>query len=227
MSMFWITHRYPLAIAVVLLALSQAVGAEEILTGKCVSVIDGDTIKILHEGRELTVRLEGIDAPESGDDYSNKAKRFASGLVFGKTVTVRVKELDRYGRTVGRVILGDKDVSLALVQAGLAWHYTQYSSDPKLAEAEALARSAEINIWSLPNPLPPWERENLRASAQDSANAAATRTDQALVYHGNRQSRVFHAPWCRYYSCKNCTVVFQSRDAAIQAGYRPGGHCNP
>ena len=41
-------------------------------------------------------------------------------MVFGKEVTVRVKELDRYGRTVGRVFVEDTDVSLELVRAGLA-----------------------------------------------------------------------------------------------------------
>ena len=46
-------------------------------------------------------------------------------------------------------------------------------------------------------------------------------------YHGNVDSKVFHRPGCRYYNCKNCTKVFKTRDAAIRAGYRPGGHCKP
>lgn len=70
-------------------------------------VTDGDTIKVLRDGRAVTVRLEGIDCPEAGDDFSTKAKNFTSSLVFGKTVTVRVKETDQYGRLVGRVLVDD------------------------------------------------------------------------------------------------------------------------
>lgn len=50
---------------------------------------------------------------------------------------------------------------------------------------------------------------------------------QGLVYHGNVQSHIFHGPGCRYYDCKACSAVFESREAAIKAGYRPCKVCNP
>jgi len=52
--------------------------------------------KVLRSGKETKIRLEGIDCPESGEPFSAKAKKFTSSLVFGKTVTLRVKETDRY-----------------------------------------------------------------------------------------------------------------------------------
>lgn len=186
--------------------------AEE-FAGKCVGVIDGDTITVLRQGVETKIRLEGVDCPEGGEPFSAKAKKFTSALVFGREVTVRASGSDRHGRTVGTVSVEGKDLALALVQAGLAKHDTRYSSDQKLAEAERIAKAAEIGIWSLPPP--PSEVEPAVASKG------------SVVYHGNRRSRVFHAPWCRYYNCKNCTVVFRSREQAIRSGYRPGGHCNP
>ena len=39
-------------------------------SGKCVGVSDGDTIKVLRDGREARIRLEGIDCPESGEPFS-------------------------------------------------------------------------------------------------------------------------------------------------------------
>ena len=42
----------------------------------------------------------------------------------------------------------------------------------------------------------------------------------ATEYHGNRQSKIYHAPYCRYYDCKNCTAVVQSEEEAQNAGYR-------
>lgn len=57
-----------------------------------------------------------------------------------------------------------------------------------------------------------------------SASGAAAWT---VSYHGNARSKVFHQASCRYYDCKNCTVAFPSRDAAIRAGYRPCKICKP
>ena len=36
---------------------------------------------------------------------------------------VETEKLDRYGRTVRKVVVGESDVNLALVATGLAWHY--------------------------------------------------------------------------------------------------------
>lgn len=49
----------------------------------------------------------------------------------------------------------------------------------------------------------------------------------AQNYHGNVQSRIFHAPNCRYYSCAACVAVFPSREKALAAGYRPCKVCKP
>ena len=74
--------------------LTPAYLSAQTFSGKCVGVTDGDTIKVLRSGIETKIRLEGIDCPESGDAFSAKANKFTSSLVFGKTVTVRVKETE-------------------------------------------------------------------------------------------------------------------------------------
>ena len=79
-------------------------------------------------GSYRPIPLEGIDAPERGQDFATKAKQFTSSLVFGKHVHILPREKDRYGRLVARVRVDDTDVSLELVKAGLAWHYKKYSS---------------------------------------------------------------------------------------------------
>ncbi len=50
-----------------------------------------------------------------------------------------------------------QDVSLAVVKAGLAWHYREYSRDKALADAELSARTAKQGLWSAPDPTPPWD----------------------------------------------------------------------
>jgi micrococcal nuclease len=86
--------------------------------GKVVGVTDGDTITVLVERRAIKVRLAEIDTPEKGQPYGSHAKQALSGLVFGKVATVREQTRDRYGRTVGRVYVGGRDVNAELVRAG-------------------------------------------------------------------------------------------------------------
>ena len=64
-------------------------------TGKCVGVSDGDTIFVMNEGKAVKIRLEGVDCPESHQDYGTKAKEFTSSMVFGKDVTVKEKDKDQ------------------------------------------------------------------------------------------------------------------------------------
>jgi hypothetical protein len=52
-------------------------------------------------------------------------------------------------------------------------------------------------------------------------------TTNEAAYSGNVSSRKFHRGSCRYASCKNCTAKFGSRKEAIDAGYTPGGCCDP
>ncbi len=128
-------------------------------SGKVVGVADGDTITVLHSGKGERIRLHGIDCPEKRQAFGNRAKQFASALVFGKTVTVSVLDVDHYGRTVGEVILPDGRVlNHELVKGGLAWWYRRYAPDDgTLAQLEADAKAAKRGLWADPDPVPPWE----------------------------------------------------------------------
>lgn len=64
---------------------------------KVVSVTDGDTINVLHDGRQVKVRLYEIDAPEKEQDCGQKARDLTAALVAGKNVDVDQKDMDRYG----------------------------------------------------------------------------------------------------------------------------------
>ena len=141
--------------------------------GKVVAVHDGDTISVMRSGRAERVRLDGIDSPERGQEYSKQAKLFLSEMIFGRIVAVEARDRDRYGRTVGRVVLDGRDAGLELVKAGLAWHFTHYSADPLLARAEREARAARRGLWTQPNPLPPWEFRHRASRARGVARLVA------------------------------------------------------
>lgn len=74
-------------------------------SGPVVSVLDGDTIEVLHNTGAERIRLNGIDCPEKGQAYGQRAKQAASELVYAKEVTLQTYGLDKYGRTIADVIL--------------------------------------------------------------------------------------------------------------------------
>ena len=91
-------------------------------SGRVVGVTDGDTITVLHNGRGEKIRLYGIDCPEKRQAFGSKAKQFTSQLAFGKDVTIVGHGKDKYGRTLGDVILPDgKNLNEELVYNGFAW----------------------------------------------------------------------------------------------------------
>lgn len=138
---------------------------------RVVAVHDGDTITAKADRTSLRVRLEGIDCPEAGQPWSQQARKATSEWVFRKDVRLESRGTDDYGRTVGRVFVGDRNLSLELVKAGYAWHFTRYSRDPTLAAAEREARAAKRGLWQDRAPVAPWEwrqRQALEhARAQD------------------------------------------------------------
>lgn len=141
----------------VLLILLLAVAAPQSFQGKVVAVHDGDTITVLHDKEQIKVRFEGIDAPETKQDFGTKARQALSKKVFGKQVTVEWTEKDQYGRTLGKVILDKRWINNEMVQDGMAWHYKRYSKDKTLSASEEKAKKAKKGLWSQPNPTPPWE----------------------------------------------------------------------
>lgn len=77
------------------------------LEGKVVGVADGDTITVLSAvNRQARVRLQGVDAPESQQAFGQVSKQSLSDLIFGRQVIVEYEKTDRYGRTLGKVLVG-------------------------------------------------------------------------------------------------------------------------
>ena len=140
-----------------LLAIPLTVCARYEVTGLVVGVHDGDTITLrCADGRKLKVRLEGIDAPEIGQPYGDVSRLALDGMVYRRNVTIVPVTVDKYGRTVARVLVGGLDVNLELVRLGLAWRYDRYSLEAALGAAQLQAKAAGLGLWHDPNPTPPW-----------------------------------------------------------------------
>lgn len=125
-------------------------------------VVDGDTIKVAKNGQEETVRLLGIDTPESVaprkpvECFGKESSLYLTKLVQGKRVSLEQdssqSSYDRYGRLLAYVFLEDgTNINKTLIHEGYAFEYTYdtpyiYQEDFKAEEEQA--RENERGLWS-------------------------------------------------------------------------------
>jgi endonuclease YncB( thermonuclease family) len=141
----------------------------ETIVGNVVGVVDGDTVTVLDADKvQHNIRLSGIDAPEKAQPFGQRSKENLSNWVFNKQVTVEIGKTDRYGRSLGKVLVEGVDANLEQVKAGFAWHYKAYereqpAEDRKVyARAEAGARAARAGLWRDAVQMPPWDWRSCR-----------------------------------------------------------------
>lgn len=149
------------------------------ISGKVISIIDGDTYDILLEGKKtMRVRMEGIDAPEKGMPFYRVAKNYLGKLCFEKRVRLDIQSKDMHGRTIAYSYLDNGlELSHEMVKAGLAWHFKKYSNDSSLANLEIKARNLRLGLWTNPHPMSPWKNRKLHRagiSTKDSFNIIRT-----------------------------------------------------
>jgi endonuclease YncB( thermonuclease family) len=105
-----------------LLLLAAQTAAADTLSGRVVSVANGDTLTVLDQDREQhKVRLSGIDAPEKSQPFGQRSKQSLSDLSYGRSVSVEWRKRDRYRRIVGKVLEGGRDVNFEQVRRGVGY----------------------------------------------------------------------------------------------------------
>lgn len=128
------------------------------------SVTDGDTIKVNINGKIETIRLIGIDTPETvdprkvvqcfGKEASNKAKELLNGKKVRLEADSTQGERDKYNRLLRYVFIeGGAFYNKIIIAEGYAHEYT-YNSNPykyqtEFIEAEKNAREAGKGLWNV------------------------------------------------------------------------------
>jgi endonuclease YncB( thermonuclease family) len=133
---------------------------DAVFSADVVKVIDGDTLDVRHQGRQLRVRLFGIDAPEWQQEFSPQAKEFLRQRVEGQRVELRSRGWDKYDRLVAEVYIGGESLNEELLREGLAWVHIYYCNEPicrKWRQWEREARTARRGLWQKDTPVPPWQ----------------------------------------------------------------------
>jgi len=127
-----------------------------------VDVVDGDTIKVEVDGERVTVRVLGIDTPETrapgtpvqcfGREATARAEALLDGQQVRLTTDPTQDRYDRYDRLLAYVWLADGSLfEWAMVADGFAHEYTYdlpYRYQVELREAERSAREAGRGLWA-------------------------------------------------------------------------------
>lgn len=125
------------------------------------AVSDGDTIKVRIGTKIETVRLIGIDTPETKDPrkpvqcFGNEASNYTKEMLLNKNVTLRAdtsqSNRDKYGRLLRYVYVNETNFNLQLIQAGYAYEYTYkvaYQFQAEFKAAQNLAEANKIGLWN-------------------------------------------------------------------------------
>ena len=123
-------------------------------------VIDGDTIHVRVEGKSRTVRLIGVDTPETVHPtravqyFGQEASAFTKAALEGKTVLLQEDRtgdtVDRYGRWLRYVLLDGQNFNARLIRDGYAHAYRRFpfSKRTEFIRLEQQARQRGIGLWN-------------------------------------------------------------------------------
>ncbi len=127
-----------------------------------VKVVDGDTLAVLMNGKSVTLRLIGLDTPETvdprkpvqcfGKAASDKAKEMLTGKAVRLEYDASQGTLDKYGRTLAYVFLSDgTNFNQYMIAEGYGHEYTYnlpYKYQSEFKAAEKSAREQKKGLWA-------------------------------------------------------------------------------
>ena len=185
---------------------------------------------------EERIRLNGIDAPETGQRCRNgNGKAYRCGAVAAEALDrflaasrptrCEFVERDRYGRFVGDCYRADgASVSEYLVRNGFALDYVKYSHG-KYSKEEAKAKNEKAGLWS-GEFTPPWE---WRVERRGKGEITGSLPPHDCTIKGNiskKGARIYHRPGQRDYNKTHISESkgehwFCSEAEAQAAGWHP------
>lgn len=210
---------------------------EEIIeTAELLKVVDGDTIKVYLDGEKYTIRMVGIDTPESvhpdesrNTIYGEKASDYAK-TVFSEGQTVYlsrdVSDKDQYNRLLRYVWLEkptdthdeteirEKMYNAKVLLDGYANTY-EYPPDDTLytlfSTFESEAAQQNKGLWA----------EN----GLNTENIIRQQSEESSVFVGNKNSKKLHSIYCENLPQEQNRVYFESKEEAIEEGYEIDTKC--
>ncbi|MBN1258157.1 lamin tail domain-containing protein [Candidatus Peregrinibacteria bacterium] len=123
-------------------------------------VVDGDTFKVNFESREITVRLIGVDTPETVhpkkavEAFGHEASAYLKQFLFGKNVILQFDDnrVDKYGCLLAYAYSDSGFANQLVVQNGYGRAYTlfPFRFREEFVQLEAEAKAAGLGLWAKP-----------------------------------------------------------------------------
>lgn len=203
------------------------------------SVVDGDTAKLIINGKSETIRIIGLDTPETVDPrkpvqcFGREATAKAKDLLEGKKVRIESDptqgERDSYKRLLAYIILPDgRNFSKVMIEDGYAFEYTYnkpYKYQAEFKQAQRTARDQSRGLWSAntcngesksatTTPVPVATKPKTQAPAP-SANNQST---EGVVKKSNTD--ICHAPGTTYYEKTKNFTSYNTLQECLDSGGR-------
>ncbi|WP_243385420.1 thermonuclease family protein [Bacillus kexueae] len=202
------------------------------LEAEVIDVVDGDTMKLIVDGNEETVRLLLVDTPETVhptkpvQPFGPEASEYAKEMLMNKEVEIEldVNERDKYGRLLVYLYINGQMFNEILLENGLARVAYIYPPNTKYVDrfrdVEKKAKQKGIGIWSIENYV--LEDRGFNEDIEHESTSEHT-SDAACTIKGNISSsgeKIYHPPSSPWYEQTKEEALFCSEDEAIEAGFR-------
>ena len=127
---------------------------------RVLNVYDGDTFTVDYDGVETSVRIIGVNTPETVDPrktvecFGEQASIYLKNKLYGAEVDLErdytQNDRDKYNRLLRYAYLDGEDVGYSIIYSGYGYEYTYrvpYKKQPKYKEAEESARQNGRGLW--------------------------------------------------------------------------------
>lgn len=191
-------------------------------------VLDGDTVRFFDS--QKTVRLAGIDAPESGQrcfdgDTQIKcgliSKKYLFELIGGREISCTKQTEDSYGRIIGVCFVDGIEINSNMVEKGMAVAFLKY--EDTYSTQEEKAKKEKLGIWQYS-----FSRPHVYRSEKWNAAVNDEIPDPTCPIKGNINSKgvkIYHMPYNRDYLKTRINTSkgerwFCDENEALEAGWR-------
>lgn len=206
------------------------------IPAKVTRVVDGDTLKVVFDGKEETVRLLLVDTPETVhrnkpvQPFGPEASQFAKDTLDGKNVELEIDvgERDKYGRLLVYLHVDGQMFNKMLLEKGYARVAYVYAPNTKhvdeFYQIQKATQKQAIGIWSIEN----YATED--TGFKEEVVSEETKNEQSrdpqsnnCTIKGNINSRgekIYHTTDSPWYEVTKQEEMFCSEEDARKAGFR-------
>ena len=212
-------------------------GSSNQMPVEVLSVIDGDTIRILYDGEETTVRYLLVDTPETNhprfgeQPLGPEATEANRQLIQSGDVSIEFdvgERFDDYGRLLAYLYVDGESIQEQLLEKGYA--RVAYVFPPntryldEFEQAEQLAKDSRLGIWEFENYAT--DRGFDSKAVDESESGSSVRESDECDIKGNINrsgDKIYHLPGSPSYEQTNPEEWFCTEQEARDSGFRSAG----